>query len=197
MFDYIKADKNVLVDKDCRWANDGVSWDKVGQLIAPLLKFYVVETPSPGLSARSIPLIDYGWTQPWKKAQQLNKKIKGASTNPDLYYSAAKLNKMQEVLEKAKLLDYPEPRDDPFEAAAFFDCKKNQTLSLFYHLRNGFAHGRFCIFEFKREYWFAIEDVTSPGKGNPTDNRRVSARIVLKYSTLRKWIKLIQDGPHD
>lgn len=195
MFDHIKADKNVLVDKDCCWANDEVSWDKAGQLIAPLLKFYVVETPSPGLSARSIPLIDYGWTQPWKKAQQLNKKIKGASTNPDLYFSAASLDKMQEVLEKAKLLDCFDLKNHPFEAAAFYDCKSNHTLSLFYHLRNGFAHGRFCIFKYKREYWFAIEDVTNQGKGNSTDTRRVSARIVLKNSTLRKWIKLIKKGP--
>lgn len=195
MFDYIKADKKVLVSKDCCWINDGAPWAATDQLINPLLKFYVVETPSPGLSARSIPLINYGWTQPWKKPQQLNKKIKRASTNPDLYFSAASLDKMQEVLEKAKLLDCFDLKNHPFEAAAFYDCKSNHTLSLFYHLRNGFAHGRFCIFKYKREYWFAIEDVTNQGKGNPADSRRVSARIVLKNSTLRKWIKLIKKGP--
>lgn len=165
-------------------------------VLSPLLRFFVVETPAPGLSSRSIPVSEYGWDTPWRKPQYLNKKLKAASSNKSLYWSAAAVGDMEQALRNADLFDCAGIESKPFESAVFYDAKSNQTISLFYHLRNGFAHGRFCAFKSKGDIWFAIEDVAGKRKDDPAgDIKRLTARILIKNSTLCKWMKLIKAGP--
>lgn len=54
---------------------------------------------------------------------------------------------------------------------------------LFYHLRNGLAHGCFSVFEQTGEVYYVIQD---------DSNNLISARIVLKQATLQLWIDYLK-----
>lgn len=196
MFEYISANEVVFVESNPAWVKNGMTCKSLGPILSPLLRFFVVETPAPGLSNRSVSVSEYGWDAPWRKPQYLNKKLKAASSNTSLYWSAAAVGDMEQALRNADLFDCAGIESKPFESAVFYDAKSNQTISLFYHLRNGFAHGRFCAFKSKGDIWFAIEDVAGKRKDDPAgDIKRLTARILIKNSTLCKWMKLIKAGP--
>ncbi len=196
MFEYISANEVVFVEANPAWVKNGMTCKSLSPILSPLLRFFVVETPAPGLSNRSVSVSEYGWDAPWRKPQYLNKKIKAASSNKSLYWSAAAVGDMEQTLRNADLFDCAGIESKPFESAVFYDAKSNQTISLFYHLRNGFAHGRFCAFKSKGDIWFAIEDVAGKRKDDPAgDIKRLTARILIKNSTLCKWMKLIKAGP--
>lgn len=196
MFEYISANEVVFVEANPAWVKNGMMCKSLGPILSPLLRFFVVETPAPGLSNRSVSVSEYGWDAPWRKPQYLNKKLKAASSNNSLYWSAAAVGDMEQALRNADLFDCAGIESKPFESAVFYDAKSNQTISLFYHLRNGFAHGRFCAFKSKGDIWFAIEDVAGKRKDDPAgDIKRLTARILIKNSTLCKWMKLIKAGP--
>ena len=60
---------------------------------------------------------------------------------------------------------------------------------MFYHLRNAFAHCRLNMVDVDGECVFILEDVvTSKGKN------KLSARMILRKSTLLKWIDIIESG---
>lgn len=196
MFEYISANEVVFVESNPAWVKNGMTRKSLGPILSPLLRFFVVETPAPGLSNRGVSVSEYGWDAPWRKPQYLNKKLKAASSNKSLYWSAAAVGDMEQALRNADLFDCAGIESKPFESAVFYDAKSNQTISLFYHLRNGFAHGRFCAFKSKGDIWFAIEDVAGKRKDDPAgDIKRLTARILIKNSTLCKWMKLIKAGP--
>lgn len=196
MFEYISANEVVFVEANPAWVKNGMTCKSLAPILSPLLRFFVVETPAPGLSNRSVSVSEYGWDAPWRKPQYLNKKLKAASSNKSLYWSAAAVGDMEQALRNADLFDCAGIESKPFESAVFYDAKSNQTISLFYHLRNGFAHGRFCAFKSKGDIWFAIEDVAGKRKDDPAgDIKRLTARILIKNSTLCKWMKLIKAGP--
>ena len=60
-------------------------------------------------------------------------------------------------------------------------CKENVVIveRLFFHLRNGLAHGCFSIVTKDNETYYIIQDES----GN-----QISARMILKKSTLQAWI---------
>ena len=149
--------------------------------------FYVFHSPSDGLSAMHKSLHEYGWSEPWKKPQYLNRKLKDLSTNEFLLFSADKYKNMKAELEKANLLNNF-PMIDGTERICILNNKKNQFMSVFYHLRNAFAHCRLNMVDVSGEendYFFILEDVYRD---------RVSARMILRKSTLLKWINLIEGG---
>lgn len=187
----------VFVDAKPTWVHSGLPSNEIAKLVSPLLKFFVIESPVEGLSARQVPLMTYGWSAPWKKPEWLNRKLKDAASNKNFYWSCEKYGGMEEVLGRSPLGQKPIDTSSPIEVAVIYDCKKNQTLSLFYHIRNSLAHGRFCAFRHKRDIWFAFEDVqkAKKKKDDPADCARLTARILIKNRTLAKWIKLIKQGP--
>lgn len=159
-----------------------------------IVTFYVFHSPCAGLSARGRSLEEYGWSAPWKKPYYLNKQLKQAASNYELLYSADGYEKMDEALGSANMLrDFP--LDMSVERASFTDCKKNQFLSLFSHIRNSLAHGRLNMMDVNNECVFAFEDV-SPKKDNEGRNK-VSARMILRKSTLLRWIDIIESGEEE
>ncbi len=66
-------------------------------------------------------------------------------------------------------------------------------MSLFYHIRNSFAHGRFSIVQNDMEKMLVMEDC-SPKANKSTTQKPLSARIVLKLSTMLKWKALLTGG---
>ena len=134
-------------------------------------------------------LSEYGWKMPWSKPYYLNKQLKQAATNPNLLFSASKYEAMEETLEKAGLKD-SFPSDFSMERICIYDVKKNQFMSVFYHIRNSLAHGRLNMVDIGGECIFILEDFTGRGK----DLVKVSARMILRKNTLLKWIEIIENG---
>ena len=70
-----------------------------------------------------------------------------------------------------------------------YDCKENQSLSMFYHIRNALAHGRMNMVDVDGECIFIFEDVKKE-----KNKCKVSARMILKKSSLLQWIDIIESG---
>lgn len=67
---------------------------------------------------------------------------------------------------------------------------KRDALSvdkLFAHIRNSLAHGSFAVIDKKERYIF-FQDESPNG---------ISARMVLKVSTLKQWIKILDDRDNE
>lgn len=59
-------------------------------------------------------------------------------------------------------------------------------MSVFYHIRNAFAHGRFDFRILNNEKYYIMEDAYK--------DLKVSARMILKKQTLLNWIDIIEGG---
>lgn len=163
--------------------------------------FFVFHSPCTGTtntpgcpSAMGKPLTEYGWSEKWgnyRTPGSLNNILREASSNFALIFSATGNNDMLQACQKANMLaDFPSKLDD--ERAAITISDRNQFLSLFRHIRNAFSHGRINMHEMADgDLMFIFEDV---GRKNSTGTP-VSARILLRKSTLLKWIEIIEAGP--
>ena len=107
--------------------------------------FYVFHSPCEGLSAMGKTLSSYGWNTPWSKPFYLNKQLKASASNFEILFSANNYDAMSEALEKAEMTD-DFPSNLERERICFYNNQKNQFMSVFYHIRNAFAHGRYCCF---------------------------------------------------
>ena len=138
--------------------------------------FYVFHSPCEGLSAMGKTLSSYGWNTPWSKPFYLNKQLKASASNFEILFSA---NNFPSNLERERI--------------CFYNNQKNQFMSVFYHIRNAFAHGRLNIFDVNGDCTFVLEDVNSRMK-NSNGDIAVSARMILKKQTLLSWIDIIENG---
>lgn len=191
MFSQIEENGWVLVEETPDWIRDGQPAIDSGTF-KKLIDFYVTHTPVKEISAQGRTLDYYGWNNPWKSSEALNEKLAKASKNNDLIYKADKREEMQNKLEDAGLLhcaDLPKQ-----EVACIYDSKRNQTLSLFYHIRNSFCHGRYAVVDHNGDLWLAAEDM-SPRKQNSEAGKRLTARMVLRVDTLSEWVDIIAAGP--
>ena len=153
-----------------------------------ITNFFVYNTPCKTLSARSIELKEYGWSNPWKKPYSLRVQLCNASTNKNLIYSTNRYAFMEETLIKSNLLDrFPCNLDS--ERICIYDKMSNQTLSVFYHLRNALAHGRYDVRDVDEEKVYIFQDVNLTKK-----KYKVSARMIIKEKTLLRWIEIIELG---
>lgn len=153
--------------------------------------FFVFHSPCTGLSARGRSLSDYGWDTPWKKPFKLNLQLKQAAANYELLFSAEKYEKMESALAKADLKENF-PSNLGKERICVHNSKKNQFMSVFYHIRNSMAHGRLNMVDVDGECVFIFEDAY-----RKNDRFRVSARMILRKRTLLNWIELIENGPRE
>ena len=122
--------------------------------------FAVINFPVPKKSARAIPL-SKDVAMPIK-----SKNVENAS-------------EMEKKLKEKNLMEFP-PTGDYEERAVFVKSQKTVVLSFIDHIRNSIAHGRFNIIRNGKEDVLVIEDMNR--------SKECSARIVVKVSTLVKWI---------
>lgn len=155
-----------------------------------IVTFFVFHSPCPEQSSMGKSLEEYGWKTPWRKPFYLGRHLRKASSNYNLLFSAKSYDAMDEALAKAELKE-DFPNDLGRERICIYDCQKNQFLSVLYHLRNSFAHCRLNIVDVNGECVFILEDVQSK---KDKDMLRVSARMILRKSTLLKWIEIIEAG---
>lgn len=155
-----------------------------------IVVFFVFHCPCKSLLAMNRTLDEYGWTSPWKAPYHLNWQLKRAASNYNLIFSSKNYDAMEEALKKANLYD-DFPNDLKNERVCIYDREKNQFMSVFYHLRNAFAHCRLNMVDVDGECVFVLEDVVPNYK---TGKNKLSARMIIKKSTLLKWIDLIEGG---
>lgn len=166
-----------------------------------IVVFFVFHSPCVGTSstpgspsAMGRPIATYGWNEKWgnpRKQGTLNNILRNASSNARFMFSAMGNNDMLQACEKANLYkDFP--NETGVERAAFTISDKNQFLSLFRHIRNAFSHGRINMYEMADgDLMFIFEDIGRKKSGkHPT-----SARILLRKTTLLRWIEIIEAGP--
>ncbi len=159
-----------------------------------IVVFFVFHSPCPDLSAMGKPLSEYNWHKPWASPYKLRDQLKEASSNPNLLFSADNLDKMSQALEKADLKDNF-PNDFSTERICFYNDKHTQFISVFWHIRNALAHGRINIVDVKGECIFVLEDVNTRKKNPSASNEMaISARMIIKKSTLLQWIDIIEGG---
>ena len=128
-----------------------------------IVTFFVFHSPCPALSAMGKSLSEYGWNTPWKKPFYLNKQLKDASANHNILFSAKSYDTMDEALKSANLYsDFP--NDLQTERICVYDNMHNQFLSVFYHLRNAFAHCRLNMIDLDGECVFVLEDIVRDNK---------------------------------
>ena len=154
-----------------------------------IFRFFVINTPADGLSSRQKKLVDYGWNTPWRKPYSLRRQLNHLSNNPFLIFSAQKYDQMDTQMHKADLMIFP-PSDTETERVCVYNKLGTQYLSVFYHIRNALAHGRFNI----DGDALLMEDAAPKKKRMAEGTKSCSARMVLKISTLIKWIELIEGG---
>lgn len=153
-----------------------------------IVTFFVFHSPCPMLSSMGKTLTEYGWNTPWRKPYYLNRHLRQSSTNYNLLFSASTYERMSEACQKADFLDNF-PSDLSTERIAIYDNKGNQFMSVFYHIRNAFAHCRINMVDVDGECTFIMEDIVKE-----KTKHKVSARMILRKSTLIKWIDIIESG---
>ena len=191
-FERIKHNVKEFTDRNADWLK-WIAPEKFNdEDLFRIVIFYVFHSPCPDLSSMGRSLKEYGWTAPWRKPYYLNKQLKQASTNQNLLFTAENYDAMSDALEKASLRENF-PSDLGTERICIYDYKKNQFLSVLYHLRNSFAHCRLNMMNIKGDCIFILEDAIPKSKKEP-NTMKVSARMILRKSTLLKWIDIIESG---
>lgn len=185
---YVKKNPDWIVKKENKYLDD--------KIIRDTYEFFVIHSPCVELTARGIYLAEYGWHNPWAKPYCLNKQLKSVMDGCGTICSANTLTKMEGEINNANLPELvvdgngnPTNYSDKKEAICIYNSKNNQFMSIWAHLRNALAHGRFTLIIIKRGKYIYAEDVIQ-WKYKTV----LTARLCLRMTTLEKWISLISSG---
>lgn len=196
-----KNNKNSEKNKNYEYASLNPEWierrvpdNYADDGLKKIILFYVINTPCYKDSASSILISEYGWSDNvWQDGTLRKELFSVANLKKDkTLFVGKKLSDMKSVFEKAKMKkDFHKKRE--IEKIAFYKTSKypNEMMSVFQHIRNSLAHGRLAMYACDSDdVMFVLED----GIGNST-HFEVRSRMILKKSTLLKWIDIITAGP--
>lgn len=164
------------------------------ETLKEILPFYIINTLLESYSYRSIPVTEYGWPENIWNTGALKDQlfyVANLTMNHNLFV-VERLEDMSEVCKQAHLDDQFYQYRDLERIVVYVNSRTNLVLSIFKHIRNSLAHGRFVMYPMGEDYMFVMESV---------DNSRgglvVKARMVLRASTLMKWMEIIRKGPEE
>lgn len=147
-----------------------------------IVNFYVLHTPCEGITARAMLPEDYGW----KSNRKLNVALKKEFADAKKILFVNKIPELYDSLGKVDLYDFP--KRTGVERACIHDGKNNQFKSLFFHLRNAFAHGRFNVEMIEDGVvMYVLEDFNK-------NKKEITARMIFREQTLLKWMEIIKKG---
>jgi len=180
------------------WITDikGVGYDEDFWAI---IKFYLLHSLCDGQSWKGYSLHEsYLWkVHPWSPSRYLKDRIIEAIWGDEkskLYM--AKTRALYEGKIFGKDLDDNFTSNIAMQRAGYVKVSTgknndNEIMSLFYHIRNGFAHGRFGFAALEdNDYMIFLEDGKASG-----DQFEVTARIALKKSSLLAIKEILIDVP--
>lgn len=162
------------------------------EVLKEILPFYVINTIYEDYSYRSIPITNYGWEDNvWNTGILKDKLFYVANLNLNYnLFVVSRLDMMRNTLLQANMGDDFYLHRDKEKIVVYVNSRTNVVLSIFKHIRNALAHGRFMMYQIGDDYMFALESVDNSRHGLV-----VKARMLLKASTLLEWMKIIKKGP--
>lgn len=155
-----------------------------------IVMFYVINTPCCDLSSSSLPIQEYGWGEnAWKNNNLKSTLLNVANLEKGkTFISAKSIDEVKKACEIGKMKkDFHKNRE--VERVVFYKPKRyNEFIALCYHIRNALAHGRLAMYpSSSKDIVFALEDgVKKNGEF------QVRSRMILKKSTLLRWIDIIE-----
>ena len=159
-----------------------------------IILFYVFNTPCEQLSSSSISLHSYGWAKSvWQNNILKDQLFAVANLKRDKSFAVAKnVYDMKDACNKVNLSGKFQEHRDIERIAIYKPSNYPEFMAVFYHIRNAFAHGRLAMYKQGEDVAFVLEDGVKKG-----DRFQVRSRMVLKKSTLLRWIDIIEAGPQN
>ena len=198
----INKKEAVLTPLRPQWVQTDIIDKFTSEEFKKLFGFYVVCNPFVKASYSRKDSAEYGWHN--ERVDNLKGRLCNVAKLVDkkTFYNVDKIDKMREPCDKLDLKEdfYMRLND---ERVVIFIKKKEKEVEkvniisgVLYHIRNAFAHGRYAVYECenKIDNIVVLEDVDPQHKYR--GKIAVSARMVLKKSTLLKWIDIIEAGPN-
>lgn len=159
-----------------------------------IILFYVFNTPCEQLSSSSIPLTNYGWPKTvWQNNILKDQLFSVAKLKRNETFAVAKnVYDIKDVCQATNLARKFQDQRDIERIAIYKPASYPEFMAVFYHIRNALAHGRLAMYKYGEDIVFVLEDGVKKG-----DKFQVRSRMVLKKSTLLKWIEIIEKGPQN
>lgn len=154
-----------------------------------IFTFFVINTPCSEMSSSGIGLSEYGWGKKvWRTNELKNALFKVASLKKDeTFVVAKKTTEMKNACEKCKAKKNFH-NDRSKEKIVIYKSRSNECLSIFNHIRNSFAHGRFSFYDSKDNQVIIVMEDGVKNNGS----FHIRSRMILKKSTLITWIDLLE-----
>ena len=162
------------------------------EVLKEILPFYVINTLQENYSYRGIPITNYGWPDNIWNTGDLKEQlfhVANLSMGYNLFV-AERLEDMSDICSQAHLDSNFYQYRDQERIAIYVNSKSNLVLSIFKHIRNSLAHGRFVMYPIGDDTMFVMESVDNSRQGLV-----LKARMVLRASTLIRWMEIIKKGP--
>jgi len=184
--------------KGCEYAPINPGWIKkrvpdsyADDVLKEMILFYVINTPCADLSSSGIEVNEYGWSKDVWKNDKLKKALFDVAglKRKETFFVVKHTSEMREGCEQSNLKKkFHQERNT--QRIVIYKGRYNEVLSVFYHIRNAFAHGRLAMYDCKDgDLMFALEDgIKRNGQFE------VRSRMLLKKSTLKSWMDIIKSG---
>lgn len=192
---HLEREQMVLTPKQPQWLDKTIPDRFCDEGLYKIMLFFVLFSPCERYCTQGRTLQFYDWKdKPWTPSKYLKDKLDSdVFIDKKKYFRAApKIEDLVEAVCTAKLEgDFYLNRE--IERVAFVNSERNEYMSLFYHIRCALAHGRIAIYEDDAEdVWYVMENGSKKGS-----EFQVKARMVLRRSTLLRWIDIITAGPQE
>lgn len=192
----LKREQMVLTSKQPQWLDRAIPDRLCDESLYKIILFFVLFSPCKNYCTQGRTLQFYNWKEkPWTTNKYLKDKLdSGVFADKKKYFRSA--SKIEDLVEEVREAELEEEfyLNREIERVAFFNSEKNAYMSLFYHIRCALAHGRIAMYEDDdtKDVWYVMEN----GIGKDSEFQ-VRARMVLRRSTLLRWIDIITAGPQE
>lgn len=192
----LSREEQVISPKHPKWLDTIVADRHCDNDLYKIILFFVIFSPCPKYCTQGRTLQFYNWKdKPWSTNKYLKDKLdSGVFSDKKKHFQCAdQIPKLVDAVRKADLGDdFYLHRE--IERVAFTSTESSEYMSLFHHIRCALAHGRIAMFEDQgtADVIFVMENGIDSGA-----DFQVKARMVLRKSTLLKWIDIITKGPQE
>lgn len=173
-----------------QWWKKGVSFPNGDKNFLKIIEFFLFECPvvfpksKKRVSQRAKSLEEHGWQGDTLRLLLTN--MKNNASN-HLIYSKGKAEDFDVVKQTENCENTTSLSDRHFEMMYFIVHNElKETRTIFYYIRNAFAHGSFSVYSNNDDPIYYLENMN---KG------KVYGRFRLKEKTLLKWINLFNSTP--
>ena len=181
-------------DTSTDWLNLPCPFDSPTENLFKIVVFFVFHAPIKDVTARGGDMGRYKWgtIRGTNDFSYLKKEMQAIvdGNQKDWYCFAQNYGELNNGFYNTNIDDMLV--DTKTEKAIYkkrYNC--GEIESLLAHIRNCFAHGRISFIKDENNVIYLLEDIETKGE----NENKVTARFILRETTLLKWIKIIKDGP--